>query len=108
MPPSWQERLANTFTETELVELARDFLSQFSSYEISALPEACRPTKLTEANDITEFAFVLVRHHCDNGEAQDYTVHRLTYFFSSASVRLSQVVHAQSQGANEDKERQLA
>ena len=96
MPYGWQDRLNGCLTETEVLDVARDFLAQFSPYEIASLPELCRPPRLKDSHDITGYAFTLVRHHCDNGEPHDYAAHRLTNFFSNAAMRLSQILHAQS------------
>jgi len=103
---TWQERLAGCHTEREVMECARDFLAQFSPYEIAQLPEACRPPRLKDADDISEYAFGLVRHHCDHGAPHDYAVHRLVVFFSNATVRLSQILHLQSASGNDEGERE--
>ena len=109
MPQGWQDRLTHAQTETDVVEVARDFIAQFSPYEIAALPESCRPpNRVKDANDITEYAFTLVRHHCDNGEPHDYAAHRLTNFFSNAAVRLSKILHAQSLSDNDEADQQSA
>lgn len=109
MPQSWQDRLSRARTEAEVVEVGKDFIAQFSPYEIAALPEVCRPPKrLSDANDITEYAFSLVRHRCDGGEPSDYSAHRLTNFFSNAAVRLSQILHAQSRSSSDDAQQESA
>jgi hypothetical protein len=106
--PTWQERLAGCHTEGEVLESARDFLAQFSPCEIAQLPEACRPPRLKDANDISEYAFTLVRHHCDNGVPPDYAVHRLVVFFSNATVRLSKILHLQSASGNDGERKESA
>ena len=98
---TWQDRLAGCHAEGEVIEYARDFLAQFSSYDIAQLPEACRPPRLKDAENISEYGFGLVRHHCDHGAPHDYAVHRLVVFFSNATVRLSQILHLQSAAGND-------
>jgi hypothetical protein len=96
MPVSWQERLAAATTEAEVMHIARNFLAQFSPFEIAQLPEPCRPRKLVDGNDLTEYAFDLVRHRCDDGVGAEYAAHRLSSFFSGATARLSQILHERS------------
>jgi len=98
MPVSCHDRLNGSRTETDVIEVSRDFLAQFSPYEIALLPETCRPPRLKDANDVSEYAFALVLHHCDHAGAPDYAVHRLVGFFSNATVRLSMILHLQAAG----------
>lgn len=109
MPLTWQQRLANASTESEVVDVARDFIAQFSPYEIVTLPPQCRPPgKIHDSSDVTEYAFALVRHRCDDGEGVTSAVHKLADFFSHAAVRLSQILHTNTQRENSDDNRQSA
>jgi hypothetical protein len=95
VPVSWHERLQLASTEVEVVELCRYFVAQLTLAELAHLPEACRPRKLVDGSDVTEFAFALVRHRCDDGLGAEYTAHRLSAFFGAAATRLSQILQAQ-------------
>ena len=106
MPLSWQDRLESASTEGDVAVVARDFVAQFSPQEIESLPTACRPRKFFVADDITDYAFVLVRNHCDDQTETAAVVHKLAGFFSSASIRLAQVM-ARSD-ATQDISRQSA
>lgn len=108
MPLSWQHRLTDASTESGVVDVARDFVAQFSPYEIATLPHHCRPGKFHDSTDLTEYAFALVRHRCDDGEGSTYIMHRLADFFSQATVRLSQILHANNQRENAQDGRQSA
>lgn len=109
MPPSWQQRLATASCEREVVDVARDFLAQFSPYEIVTLPMQCRPPgKIVDSHDITTYAFSLVRHRCDGGEGVAYAVHKLADFFAHAAVRLSQILHSNTRRENPDEDRRSA
>jgi hypothetical protein len=101
MPSTWQDRLSGAATEGEVVSVARDYVAQFTPEEISHLPEACKPTKIVDWRDVSEYALTLMRHHCDDGEGSTSPIHRLSAFFSNASVRLSQILQ-------NDDERQSA
>jgi hypothetical protein len=92
MPLSWQDRLDDASTEGDVVVVAKDFVAQFSPQEIQSLPGLCRPGKFFEANDITGYAFLLVRDNCEDSAERADLVHKLADFFASASIRLSQVL----------------
>jgi hypothetical protein len=89
---SWQDRLEESLSEAEIVDIARDFVAGFTPAEMNRLPQECRPGKFFEANDVTAYAFTLVRHECGDDAATAELVHKLAHFFSNASIRLSQVL----------------
>jgi hypothetical protein len=93
---SWHSRLEGACTEAEVVDIVRDFMATVSPYEIARLPAQCRPRKIVDASDITQYAFTIVRHHCDDGEGTARVAHRLASFFTSASIRLSQILSTPS------------
>lgn len=95
MPVSWQDRLDSASTEAEVIAVAREFVAQFSPSEIARLPNACRPGRFVDSDDITGYALDLVRYRCEGGGDGEYTIQRLTAFFSSATARLSQLLHLQ-------------
>jgi hypothetical protein len=104
MTVSWQGRLDSAATEAEVVGVVRDFMATVSPYEIARLPEHCRPRKMVDANDITNYAFLIVRHHCDDGEGTARIAHKLASFFTSASIRLAHIMAA-AQPADDESRR---
>ena len=59
-----------------------------------------------EANDVTSYAFALVRHNCEGPAETAALVHKIAAFFSNASIRLSLIMaHVD---APEDDARQSA
>ncbi len=104
MPATWQDRLVNATDEYEVVGLARDFVAQFSPVEIGKLPQPCRPGKIVDAKDVNEYAFVLVRHHCDDGQGADYAIHRLAAFFGGAAQRLAELTAVERPGADDTRQ----
>lgn len=92
MSTSWQGRLDQATSEAEVVMVAKDFLARFTPEEIERLPAACRPGKFFDANDVTEYAFTLVRHDCGEDREAARLVHDFAAFFSNASTRLSQLL----------------
>ena len=103
-PTSWQDQLESAVTESEIVSVARDFIAQFTPQEIEQLPAACRPGKFFEADDITAYAFSLMRHTCAVEDETAALVHRLAAFFSNASIRLSQIMAAPNPQENAARE----
>lgn len=93
MPRSWQDAVRAADSEDDVLDLVRDFVAQFSPYEIAEVPEPCRPGKFHNAGDVTEYAFDLVRHRCDENEGAA-PIHRLSAFFADANQRLSQILRA--------------
>jgi hypothetical protein len=94
MTVSWQGRLDSATTEAEVVDIVRDFMATISPYEIARLPEHCRPRKVVDASDITSYAFLIVRHHCDDVVGTARVAHKLASFFTSASIRLAHIMAA--------------
>ena len=95
-PFTWQERLDAATTESEVVDVARDYLATLNPVEFASLPAELRPGKIVDANDITTYAFDLVRQECHDDGAQ-HMVQRLAHIMSRASIRLSEImVSAQS------------
>ena len=87
---SWEHSVELAHTEHDVVELAREYLAQLGPAEIAALPPVCRPRKLVDAGDVSSYALDLVRDGCGDSEPTEL-VHKLAAFFSSASMRLSQL-----------------
>lgn len=103
---SWQDRLDEASTEADVVMVAKDFIAAFTPAEIARLPQECRPGKFFEANDVTSYAFALVRYTCDEEPETAALVHKLAHFFSNASTRLSQIMARSN--VSEDEARQSA
>lgn len=91
---SWHSLLGAAESEHEVVDIARNFLATLSPYDIARLPADYRPGKMVDASDITTYAFLVMRHNCDEGHGIPRVAHKLAAFFSSASIRLSQILAA--------------
>ena len=91
-PLSWQDRLDGAMTESEVLAIAREFLATVTPYEIARLPVGLRPQKIGDANDVTSYAFELVRGDFEDDEDGRRVLHRLAHFFSRASIRLSKIL----------------
>ena len=89
---SWQDQLEEADTEAEVVQVARDYIATLDPAQVALLPAPCRPRKLITANDVSSYAFDLVRHECDDSDDAAPFIHRLAAFFSHASIRLSEIL----------------
>ena len=105
-PLTWQERLDDATTELEVVEVVRDYLATLNHEEFASLPPALRPGKIVDANDVTTYAFDLVREECHD-EGLQHIVQRLGHVMSRASIRLSEimVVEHKPESANQPQSR---
>jgi hypothetical protein len=101
---TWQHRLDAAHAPGEIVAAARDYLATFAPTELGALPAGCRPpAKVVDADDVTTYAFELVRFECQQHETREL-VHKLARFFSHASMRLAQLT-ARDPVADDDDRR---
>jgi hypothetical protein len=89
-PFTWQERLDHADCESDVVGVARDYLATLTSQEYASLPVPLRPSKIVDANDISLYAFDLVRQECRDVGMQ-HIVHRVAHMMSRASIRLSEI-----------------
>jgi hypothetical protein len=102
LPVSWQDLLNTARNEYEVVAIARDFVATFEPKEMARLPEACRPGKFFEGDDITAFAFAVMRHQGGDDTKTAQLVSRVATFFSNASDRLTQILATSSNGERRD------
>ena len=88
---AWQRRIDETSSEADVVAIARDFVGRLSPSDVERLPEICRPVPIGRGSDVTEYASILVRHHCSGDGATHRLVARLTEFFSAAARRVAEL-----------------
>ena len=88
----WQQTLDLADSEQAVVKVVRDFIASLDPYEMAGLPAQCRPGKFFDAEDITSFAFEVVRYRAPEDQPAPELVHKIAAFFSHASTRLSQLL----------------
>ena len=89
---SWQDRLEASDSESDVVQVAKDYMATLDPGQVALLPPACRPRKLITANDVSSYAFDLVRYECADTDDAAPFIHRQAAFFSHASIRLSEIM----------------
>jgi hypothetical protein len=91
---AWFDLLAGASAPAEVVRIARDYLATWTPDEIAALPRDCRPPRsLKFPEEIVDYAFELVKAHCD-ADADDDGVTRMATFFAEASWRVAAAMSA--------------
>jgi hypothetical protein len=87
----WPNVLDAARTEQDLVKIVREYVATWSPEELGRLPAPCRPGKITDGEDVSDFAFCLARAHLSfSGALADrLLMERLMGFFTHASARLA-------------------
>ncbi len=85
----WQNAIASAARKSDVVAVARHFLSSWSPEQIAALPRNCRPGEMNEAEDVADYAFILVSEEC--AADQSPALKAMASFFAAASTRLSEI-----------------
>ena len=99
----WQGRLNEASTRTDVLRLAREFLARLSPADVALLPEECRPGKLVDWEDISDYALVLVKRSCAGDRLADATLQRIAAFFTRATVRLAQITAQATEVSSEGR-----
>lgn len=84
----WQGRLNECVEPHEVVMAVKDYLALWTPEEIGALPEACRPGRIVDGDDVAGYALTLARAQCDGIDPQ---LDKLAVFMTSAALRLAQI-----------------
>jgi hypothetical protein len=91
--PDWRRHLLSVASEHEIVNLTREYIATWVPEDISLLPEECRPGRIVDGEDISQWAYALARAHTSlryEGE-QDTLVMRMLAFMSEAAMRMAEV-----------------
>lgn len=96
--PTWQERLDFCRTEREIVEVSRNYFASFDHFEISRLPDPCKPARLVCGADVSHYALALANFGCSERDANAELIHRLAAFFIQAHMKLSRLGETTNDG----------
>ena len=103
--PSWQERLNQAHTRQDVVRVARDYLVRMAPADFRGLPEDCRPGKIVDGDDVSNYALALVQRSCAPANLGDATLQRMAAFFTRAAVRLAQLTSVTRDMSTEERVR---
>ena len=87
----WLHVIDGAHSEAEVVKAARDYLAMWTPHEMSRIPEACRPGKVSGPEDISDLAFRLTSGHLDfaGGFNDRLLFERIMSFFVHANARIA-------------------
>lgn len=88
-----RERLHSATSESDVVELVRDYLGDWRPEELARLPLDCRPGKLRDSEDLNDLALSLTRASiCFDVEPEQLrTIEEMDAFLTQACQRLAQI-----------------
>ena len=99
---TWDDKIQYASTSDEVVHTCLEFLATLSPAEIGALPPACRPFRVADADDVASYALSLAMEQCEGSGGE--SMRRLRSFFAAAAARNAQLLgHARTvinQGAS--------
>jgi hypothetical protein len=104
MATTWLGRLNSASSETDVITVVKDFVAELTPQDVARLPVACRPGKFLDSDDVTSLALTLVRHDCNDAAGSSRLVQKMSSFFSSASIRLSEILATASTSASESRQ----
>lgn len=96
----WRNLIRNAPTEEEVIGLVLGLLATWSPEEIARLPTDCRPVRIRDAEDISQWAFELASTHCGGKIAaeDEHLLDRMLELVTQAAVRLSVLNAAEPEG----------
>jgi hypothetical protein len=90
MNTAWQMRLDEACSNADVLEVVGDFLATWASLELKAIAVELRPAALNNAQQVNAYAFLLARMLTGNAKTQP-ELHRMSTFFTKASLRIFQL-----------------
>ena len=91
-PVTWPELLALASTPQEVVQISLDFFASLTPHEVASLPPDCVPPhRLSEPEEVVDYAFRLVRQRC-RVDDDNSVLFRTANFFSHAARRVAQLM----------------
>ena len=88
-PVTWSDLIEAATTTREVMDTVRNYLDLWDSRQIEALPPPCRPpVHFIQPEDVVNYAFEVVRHHCGAGSGDPNVAH-LAAFIGNAARRIA-------------------
>lgn len=102
------DRLRAAASEEEVVEIVRDYVSDWIPEELARLPENCRPQKVRDGEDLNVWALNLARASVSFEIDPEYLplVEEMDAFVGHACRRVAELHHAESLPAARKPERE--
>ena len=90
-------KLRSAPSEEEVVRLVREFIAEWRPEDLARVPDACRPAKIRDGEDIADCAFSLTRSRMDEAESNPLLA-EMESFMAQACVRISELEGTTSRG----------
>jgi hypothetical protein len=87
----WTQRLKGVRSSEDVVWIAQEYLATWSPERIEGLAPNCRPARMSDADDVSLFAFTLVQEQCRAG-VHSAELQAMANFFAAAASRISQIL----------------
>jgi hypothetical protein len=84
----WIQKIGLVRSQLELLELSREYLASWFHEDLALIPEACRPTRLRDTDDLHYWSDRLAESFCEgavHGEKPDLHRQMLAYFMTAAA-----------------------
>jgi hypothetical protein len=87
----WTQSLNEARTDDVVLANIHEFLSKLTPDQLMALPDECRPPRIGNAAQVSDYAYTLVRRDCEAPPDAVRDLHLIASFFALASQRLAQI-----------------
>jgi hypothetical protein len=100
----WLSLLKEASSADGVVILARDYLATWTPADLARLPEESRPGRIRDSDDVSYWAYVLMKQHCDAPVTGPGAVlfEQMLSFFTHASEQLTVYLEAPPPRPHED------
>jgi hypothetical protein len=90
---SWYRQVDNAKSALEVVAIVRDYLAGWSPEELARIPEACRPGRIRDEEDVETLHSKLVEEYRGTRASGDElsALQHLTSFLVRASIRIAEL-----------------
>lgn len=92
-PDDWRNLIRAATHEDDVVSLVRDHLARWTPGEIARLPEDCRPGRIRDFEDISQWAYALAATHCGRNLSpeDEPALDRMLEFVTQAAIRITEL-----------------
>ena len=86
----WRAALGSAATESDLLAVARHYVSDWDGKALARLPESCQPRIVSSAREVSLLTFRLKRAYCSAflDPAHEAGVERMLAFFEALTERI--------------------
>ena len=99
---SWIDRIDSATSAAEILDVVRVYTAGITPAEFALLPVRCRPRKLVDAADLSEYALDLVRETCRADEPSPLVL-KMAAIVSHAATRASEILGVANDSAGEER-----